>query len=65
MHIIYCVKPIKEERRTTRLVQGNAIGVGNMVGKILEYLKMLSALSNLMKQAPQFTDAGIFPELPV
>lgn len=55
MHIIYCVKPIKEGRRTIRLVQGNAIGVGNMFGKILEYLKMMSLLWNLMKQAPQLT----------
>ena len=36
MHIICCVKPIKEERRTIGFVQGNAKGVGNMLGKILE-----------------------------
>ncbi len=49
MHIILCVKPIKEERRTIRLVQGNAIRVGNMVGKILESLKLLSSFKKLMK----------------
>lgn len=49
MRIICCVKPIKEEKRTIRLVQGNAIGVGNMFGKILESFNLLTGPLKLLK----------------